>query len=113
MKFWKEITQRIYKGVRRNMENDFSEALLSALDEGNDIIYLSDPENYKLYYLNKKAKSALGNRPGSSGLRSSVIRCCMAMKVHVIFAPAVCLQIRPMNGNVLIRRWKNISGAKV
>ncbi|TCS82768.1 bifunctional diguanylate cyclase/phosphodiesterase [Muricomes intestini] len=45
------------------MENDFSEALLSALDEGNDIIYLSDPENYKLYYLNKKAKSALGNPP--------------------------------------------------
>lgn len=45
------------------MENDFGEILLSALDEGNDIIYLSDPENYKLYYLNKTAKNALGNPP--------------------------------------------------
>lgn len=50
-----------YKGVRASMGNDFQEVLTSVLDEGNDIIYLSGLENYKLYYLNKKAINALGN----------------------------------------------------
>lgn len=45
------------------MENDWKEVLLAALDEGNDIIYLSDSQNYELYYLNKRATSALGNPP--------------------------------------------------
>lgn len=49
-----------YKGVQTSMRNDFQEVLATVLDEGNDIIYLSGLENYKLYYLNKNAINALG-----------------------------------------------------
>ncbi len=73
------------------MGNDYTEALISVLDEGNDIIYLSDPENYKLYYLNKRALYVLGNpkreewfeKPCYQVLCGSEIPCdCCTKKTH-------------------------------